>query len=479
MNNLFENWQKYINEDKEGKISPEQAIADEGGALGFSKWEELTGMSREELEKFVEDNDNIKIHKHGDIIDAGGLNEETELAEDVVVDEGKICAKGKAWAMRKYGKWSAYAAMGASRYCKEPGWGRGKKKKKKKKKRKKKNEEVRDTYGSEVVDRNAQSRKNAMKGLDLTEDSLDEACWDTHKQVGMKKKGNKMVPNCVPKEEALEIEEGELKKWRDENWQQSDGTPCGDPKKQKNPKRCKPKSKWATMDDDEKAADDAKKKAGGAKGKQFVSATKKGKVTKSHTKESYMNISENELTKIIKEELKNILLEKGSWPGPKLPASKAPRVPHPAYKITGRKEDEFYDDTEKAHTQLAKDLRRRDIKVRRATTNEEYYEVDAKDVNEEYCPVCREAQELEEKKKKKKACKPSKGKRFAKRVDGKCRSYGQAGKAKGGGDRIRPGTKKGDAYCARSAGIKKCKNPPCANTLSRKKWKCRGKKSMK
>ena len=25
-------------------------------------------------------------------------------------------------------------------------------------------------------------------------------CWDTHKQVGMKKKGNRLVPNCVPKE---------------------------------------------------------------------------------------------------------------------------------------------------------------------------------------------------------------------------------------------------------------------------------------
>ena len=89
-----------------------------------------------------------------------------------------------------------------------------------------------------------------------------------------------------------------------------------------------------------------------------------------------------------------------------------------------------------------------------------------------------EVEELEEKKAKK-PCKPSKGKRFAKRVDGKCRSYGQSGQAKGGGDRIRPGTAKGDAYCARSAGIKKCKNPPCANDLSRKKWKCRGKKSMK
>ena len=82
-------------------------------------------------------------------------------------------------------------------------------------------------------------------------------------------------------------------------------------------------------------------------------------------------------------------------------------------------------------------------------------------------------------KKKKKPCKPAKGKRFAKRVNGKCRSFGQAGQAKGGGDRIRPGTKKGDAYCARSAKIKKCKNPPCANDLSRKKWKCRGSKSMK
>jgi hypothetical protein len=87
-------------------------------------------------------------------------------------------------------------------------------------------------------------------------------------------------------------------------------------------------------------------------------------------------------------------------------------------------------------------------------SEQEFYEVEAKDVNEEYCPACQKAQ-LEEKKRKK-PCK----------------------KAKGGGPRIRPGTKKGDAYCARSAGIKKCKNPPCANTLSRRKWKCRGKKSV-
>ena len=34
--------------------------------------------------------------------------------------------------------------------------------------------------------------------------SFKEACWDTHVQKGMKKKGNKMVPNCVPKNEELD-----------------------------------------------------------------------------------------------------------------------------------------------------------------------------------------------------------------------------------------------------------------------------------
>ena len=96
---------------------------------------------------------------------------------------------------------------------------------------------------------------------------------------------------------------------------------------------------------------------------------------------------------------------------------------------------------------------------------------------QELCAAQPQEGELEEAAKK--PCKPSKGKRFAKRVDGKCRSFGQKGSAKGGGDRIRPGTKKGDAYCARSAKIKKCKNPPCANALSRKKWKCKGAKSQK
>ena len=81
--------------------------------------------------------------------------------------------------------------------------------------------------------------------------------------------------------------------------------------------------------------------------------------------------------------------------------------------------------------------------------------------------------------------KPAKGKRFVKvTASGKKGSYGQAGKAKGGGDRIRPGTSKGDSYCARAAGQMKkhpkaAKNPNSPLRLSRKKWKCSGTKSRR
>jgi hypothetical protein len=104
-----------------------------------------------------------------------------------------------------------------------------------------------------------------------------------------------------------------------------------------------------------------------------------------------------------------------------------------------------------------------------------------------YYGLIEEEEELDEaKKKKKKACKPSKGKKFARRVKGKCVSYGQAGKAKGGGARIKPGTSKGNAYCARSYGDMKSHGKDCSGKdrgtplcLSRQKWKCSGKYSRK
>jgi hypothetical protein len=40
----------------------------------------------------------------------------------------------------------------------------------------------------------------------VNEQQLDEKCWDTHRQVGMKKKGNRMVPNCVPRESVEEAQ---------------------------------------------------------------------------------------------------------------------------------------------------------------------------------------------------------------------------------------------------------------------------------
>jgi hypothetical protein len=54
------------------------------------------------------------------------------------------------------------------------------------------------------VDHNIDNEKKAKK-TEVKEGDGDP-CWDTHKQVGMKKKGGKMVPNCVPKNEEVEIQ---------------------------------------------------------------------------------------------------------------------------------------------------------------------------------------------------------------------------------------------------------------------------------
>ena len=80
---------------------------------------------------------------------------------------------------------------------------------------------------------------------------------------------------------------------------------------------------------------------------------------------------------------------------------------------------------------------------------------------------------------------PRKGKAKVKVTStGKKVSYGQAGRASDGGPRVRAGTKKGDAYCARSAGqMKRSKkaaaSPNSPLRLSRKRWKCSGAKSKR
>ena len=80
---------------------------------------------------------------------------------------------------------------------------------------------------------------------------------------------------------------------------------------------------------------------------------------------------------------------------------------------------------------------------------------------------------------------PAKGKAKVKiTASGKKVSYGQAGPAKGGGPRVRPGTAKGDAYCARSLGQmrdnpKAAADPDSPLRLSRKAWACSGAKSRR
>lgn len=75
--------------------------------------------------------------------------------------------------------------------------------------------------------------------------------------------------------------------------------------------------------------------------------------------------------------------------------------------------------------------------------------------------------------------KPAKGKaKVKKTADGKKVSYGQKGAS------VKPGTSKGDSYCARSAGQmrdhpKAAKDPNSPLRLSRKRWKCSGSKSKK
>ena len=61
---------------------------------------------------------------------------------------------------------------------------------------------VRATYGGKTETFPVEVYKKKSKQTKVAEGKGDP-CWDTHKQVGMKKKGGRMVPNCVPKEEAV------------------------------------------------------------------------------------------------------------------------------------------------------------------------------------------------------------------------------------------------------------------------------------
>jgi hypothetical protein len=112
---------------------------------------------------------------------------------------------------------------------------------------------------------------------DVIKKEIDE-CWKTYKQVGMKKKGNKMVPNCVPKNE--EVDEN-LRNWfKKEKWKRIDtqgniAGDCGTMPKGKKTQRCLPQAKAQSLTKKQRAATSRKKTASN---KQFVKNTKAAKV---------------------------------------------------------------------------------------------------------------------------------------------------------------------------------------------------------
>ena len=88
-------------------------------------------------------------------------------------------------------------------------------------------EQVNETHTTQTAKANAQQRaaggekspishmvnksikeitKNDGKTFAQMRAEIDEACWDSHKQVGTKMKGGKQVPNCVPKNEETDKE---------------------------------------------------------------------------------------------------------------------------------------------------------------------------------------------------------------------------------------------------------------------------------
>ena len=104
---------------------------------------------------------------------------------------------------------------------------------------------------------------------------IDE-CWKTYKQVGVKKKGNKTVPNCVPKNENLR-NWFKKEKWKRIDTQGNIAGDCGTMPKGKKTQRCLPQAKAQSLTKKQRAATSRKKTASN---KQFVKNTKAAKVKK-------------------------------------------------------------------------------------------------------------------------------------------------------------------------------------------------------
>ena len=116
------------------------------------------------------------------------------------------------------------------------------------------------------------------------------SCWVGYEQKGMKKKGNKMVPNCVP----AGMKKGGLKQWFQEKWvdisapkkgggYKECGRKSASGSKREYPK-CVPAAKAARMTESQRRSAVARKRAAGNPGgkptnvKTFAKASTGGMV---------------------------------------------------------------------------------------------------------------------------------------------------------------------------------------------------------
>jgi hypothetical protein len=68
---------------------------------------------------------------------------------------------------------------------------------------------------TKLINQELKRRYGIKPGKDVSED--EDPCWDNYKQVGMKKKNGKEVPNCVPEEQQIEAYFEELMgEWADQ-----------------------------------------------------------------------------------------------------------------------------------------------------------------------------------------------------------------------------------------------------------------------
>ena len=237
--------------DLESKIR--KILKDEGGAAGMKALVKGTKATEDDIKNAIKGMDDVGVHKDGDYIADDGDNID-------VVEEGEICDAGLQYVFRT-----------------DPGG-----------KDIKRGDEDKDGDGeNEIENWSARAAQIASK-----------KCKTPSYGTGKSKK-----------DESLEEAEGGLKAWEKENWVHSDGRPCGSGDKDGSKSRCKPASKWKTMSKKEKKADDAKKAKGTKAGKQYVPATKKGKVTKAHTKREGAEMNKQRLMEIIKEEMEGVLQE--------------------------------------------------------------------------------------------------------------------------------------------------------------------------